>query len=239
VQREGHLTALAFLVEENTEVSKPKTYELVLVVPGFAAPRASATSTRRERTRCAWGMQGTHVSPQCTTKLPGVESPAYACAHAAMFVISYAHRLRHVQQTGLCPPSQLGKEHSTLLARHGNGHQASLSEALLLSSVTATPTTCLAVSGGFIILCLASVLQVPQSYKQRPAADGKHGGPAAVHPAALILPRRMLFMLAAVWLVPTCYRPFKAKARAALQLTTHAGALTCTQCQKHLCSCGE
>ena len=52
-------------------------------------------------------------------------------------------------------------------------------------------------------------------------------------------PGRMLFMLAAVWLVPTYHRPFKAKALAALQLTTHAGALTCTQCQKHLCTCGE
>ena len=49
---------------------------------------------------------------------------------------------------------------------------------------------------------------------------------------------RMLFMLAAVWLVPTNYRPFKAKAWAALHLTTHAGALTCTQCQRHHCSCG-
>ena len=63
-------------------------------------------------------MQVTHVSPQCSPKLHGMKSPAYAYAHAAPFVSACAHSLRHVQQTGLYH-SKLGKEHSTFSARHG------------------------------------------------------------------------------------------------------------------------
>ena len=190
MQREGHLTALAFLVEENTEVSKPKTYELLLVVPGFAAPRASATSTRRERTCCAWGMQGTHVSPQCTTKLHGVESPAYACAHAAMFVISCAHRLRHVQQTGLCPPSQLGKEHSTLLARHGNDPELPCPRhySCPLSQPLPQPALPFQVASLSYSVWHQSCRCLGRTNSSR-HADGKHGGPAAVQTAALMFTR--------------------------------------------------
>ena len=164
MQREGRLTALTFLVKGNT-VSKPRLYEQVLVVPGFAARAPARPPQACANTLCMGHARDTCVAPM-HFEAPWRGKP---CVHAAMFVSSCAHRLRHVQQTDLCPPLQLGKEHKTLLARHGKGHRASLSEALLLSSVTATPTTCLAVPGGFIKLCLASVLQVPQSYKQRPA----------------------------------------------------------------------
>jgi len=224
VQREGRLTALAFLVEENTEVSKPRTYKLVLVVPGFAAPRANGD--RRARTHRAWGMQGTLVSPQCITKLHGVESPAYACAHVAMFVSSCAHR-RHVQQTGLS--SWQGAQHTlsqawqwspsfpvpgtTPVLCHSHSYNLPCRSRWLYHTLSGISPAGASVVQTVAGMLMGGMADLPQ-FTQLPSCS----------------PGKMLFMLAAVWLGPTCYRPFKAKAWAATSCNLSLSLLTRRTC---------